>query len=138
MQFTSRKRRQAPAIIIVSLIDVLIVVLIFMMVTTTFKNQPAVKLALPESKQSKAGANEKVPLIVTIPKIGPIHLGTQPITMDKLQSKLIEAAQKNPQVTLAINADEGAAFGQIIKVMDAAKAAKINSVSAFTKSGGQK
>ena len=136
MQFTSRKRRHAPAIIIVSLIDVLIVVLIFMMVTTTFKNQPAVKLALPESRQSKAGADEKAPLIVTIPKEGPLHLGSQVVSLDTLEEKLVAAAEKNPEVALAINADEGAPFGQIIKVMDAAKSAKIRTVSAFTKGKG--
>ena len=57
MRFFIRKRRSTPTIIIVALIDVLIVLLIFLMVTTTFKQQSALKLALPESSQSeKAGA----------------------------------------------------------------------------------
>ena len=127
----------APAIIIVSLIDVLIVVLIFLMVTTTFKNNPSLKLALPESKESKAGASEKASLVVTIPRTGPIHLGTQPVTFDKLQERLIAAAQGNPEVALAINADEGAPFGHVVKVMDAAKAAKIQSISALTRSAAK-
>src|SRR5687767_9009020 len=120
MHFTTRRRRQPPAIIIVSLIDVLIVVLIFLMVTTTFKKQPAVKLTLPESQQSKAGASEKAPLIVTIPKTGPLHLGAQAVTPEKLQQRLAEAVRENPETMVAINADEGAAFGQVIKVMDIA------------------
>ena len=137
MQFTVRKRRQAPAVIIISLIDVLIVVLIFLMVTTTSKQQPAVKLVLPESKQSKTGASENA-WIVTIPNKGePIFLNSQPITLEKLQERLIEAVQKNPETSLSISADTAAPFGQIIKVMDAAKAANIKAVSAFTKSGAQ-
>lgn len=134
MQFTVRKRRQPPAVIIISLIDVLIVVLIFFMVSTTFKQQPAVKLVLPESKQSNAGASENA-LVVTIPNKGPLSLGTQPVTLEKLQERLVEAVGKNPETTLSIRADTDAPFGQIIKVMDAAKAANIKSVSAFTKSG---
>jgi biopolymer transport protein ExbD len=133
MRFVTHKRRQPPAVIIVSLIDVLLVVLIFLMVTTTFKKQPAVKLALPESKQSKAGASENAPLVITIPKSGPIYLGTQPLTFEKLQEKLIEAVRQNSAATVSISADEGAPFGQIIKVMDAAKAANVKSVSAFTR-----
>ena len=39
--------------IIISLIDILIVLLIFLMVTTSFKQFPAVKLTLPESRQPK-------------------------------------------------------------------------------------
>jgi len=137
MQFTSRKRRHAPSVIIIALIDVLIVVLIFLMVTTTFKKQPAVKLVLPDSKQSKPGVSENS-LVVTIPPKGSLILDKAPITVDKLQEKLIEAVRKNPEISLSISADKDAPFGQVIKVMDAAKAANIKVVSAFTKGGGEK
>ncbi len=135
MQFTVRKRRQPPAVIIISLIDVLIVVLIFLMVTTTFKQQPAVKLVLPDSKQARTGASENA-LIITISSKGSLSLGTLPVSLDTLQERLMEAVQKNPETSLSIRADTDAPFGQIIKVMDAAKAANIKVVSAFTKSGG--
>src|SRR5687767_4477020 len=105
MRFATHKRRQAPTVIIISLIDVLLVVLIFLMVTTTFKKQPSVKLALPESKQSKAGANESVPMVITVPKSGPIYLDTQPVTFEKLQARLVEAMRQNPETSLSINAD---------------------------------
>ena len=42
MKFYPRRRRSAPSIIIISLIDVLIVMLTFLMVTTTYRNQPSV------------------------------------------------------------------------------------------------
>lgn len=135
MKFLTHKRRNPPSIIIVSLIDVLIVVLIFLMVTTTFKNQPAVKLTLPESSQSKAGAkDENVPLVVTIEKTGPLYLDKQPVSLDRLTERLVAAVKQKPDLRLAINADKEAPFGLIIKVMDAAKAANIKLVSAFTRS----
>jgi|SRR5665213_3501656 len=133
MQFTTRKRRQTPTVIIISLIDVLIVVLIFLMVTTTFKQQPSVKLALPESKAPKSGATDNA-LIVTVSKQGPLYLKTEPVTFDALQQKLIEAVRQNPETTLAIRADTDAPWGEVVKVMDAAKAANIRVASAFTKS----
>src|SRR5580698_2631027 len=102
MQFTTRKRRGTPTVIIVSLIDVLIVVLIFLMVTTTFKQQPAIKLALPESKQTRNGASPDATLVVTVPKQGPLYLKTDPVTMDTLQQRLVEAVRLNPKTTLAI------------------------------------
>jgi biopolymer transport protein ExbD len=136
MQFTTRKRRQAPTVIIVSLIDVLIVVLIFLMVTTSFKQQPAIKLALPESKQPKGGASDSA-LIVTVPKQGPLYLKTDPITLDTLQQRLIEAVRANPQTTLAIRADTDTPVGLLVKVMDAAKAANIKVASVFTRAAAQ-
>ena len=138
MQFIERKRRQQPAVIIISLIDVLMVVLIFLMVSTTFKQQPAVKLVLPESKQTKGGTSETPPILVTIAKQPPhLYLDANPVTLDKLQEELIRRAAQKPGVALSIRADSEAPFGQIIKVMDAAKAAQIKAVNAFTKSPGQ-
>ena len=58
MRFLVHKRRTAPAVIIVALIDVLIVLVIFLLVTTTFKQVPALQLALPASRQAlKPGVN---------------------------------------------------------------------------------
>jgi biopolymer transport protein ExbD len=136
MRFHIRKRRTAPAIIVVALIDVLIVLLIFLMVTTTFKQQTAMKLALPESSQSqKEGASEDVPLVVSIDPQGNLRLGQEalPVTVEGLKSELSTRTAKNPDLKLAINADKAAPFGQIVKVMDAAKDAKIKAVNAFTK-----
>lgn len=132
MQFAPPRRKNAPAVIIISLIDVLIVVLIFLIVTTTVRQQPAVKLSLPESTQQKAGATENDSLEITIPKQGPIYLKKDPVTMDQLQSALTDAVKHDPKVAVYINADTEAPFGQIIKVMDATKAAHISAVSAKT------
>jgi biopolymer transport protein ExbD len=136
MRFFARKRRQPPAIIIVALIDILIVLLIFLMVTTAFKQQPALKLALPESSQAmKSGANETAPLVVTIDPAGVLRLGpdAKPVTVDRLKEELVAAAAATPSLKLAISADKAAPFGQIVRVMDAAKAAGIKAVNAFTK-----
>ena len=132
MEFAPPRRKNAPSVIIISLIDVLIVVLIFLIVTTTVRQQPAVKLSLPESKQQKAGATEKDVLEITIPKQGPIYFKKSPVTFDQLQAALTEAAKQDPKVAVYINADTDAPFGQIIKVMDATKAAHISAVSAKT------
>jgi biopolymer transport protein ExbD len=137
MRFAPRKRRQTPPVIIVAMIDILIVVLIFMMVTTTFKRkQPAVKLALPESKEATPGASESPPLVVTVAKTEPfLFLDDLPMTSGQLQGELMTRAQKDPQLQLSIRADEKAPFGEIVKVMDAAKAAGIPLVNAFVRTG---
>src|SRR6266496_611053 len=119
MRFYIRKRRQAPAIIIVALVDILIVLLIYLMVTTTFKQQPALKLALPESSQAqKTGARENAPLVVSIDPKGNLRLGPQakPVTVDRLKAELLAAVAKTPDMRLAISADTTAPFGQIVKV----------------------
>lgn len=136
MRFFVHKRRQVPAVIIVALIDVLIVMVIFLLVTTTFKQQPALRLSLPESTQAqKTGANETAPLVVSVDAEGNLRLGAEatPVTVERLKADLVVLASRDPELKLAISADKAAPFGQIIKVMDAAKEAKIGIVNAFTR-----
>jgi len=140
MRFLIRKRRQTPTVIIVALIDVLIVLLIFLMVTTTFRQQPALRLALPESSQAqKTGANENAPVIVSIDAQGNLRFGPEatPVTADQLKAQLLGHVARDPETRLAISADKGAPFGQVVKVMDAAKEAKIKIVNAFMKEPGK-
>ena len=134
MKFLVRKRRTTPAIIIVALIDVLIVLVIFLLVTTTFKQQAALKVQLPDSSQAKkAGANENPPFVVSVDTNGVYFVDKLPVTFEQLESDLKSQAAKNPNLVLAINADEKAPWGKIVKIRDAATAAKIKSLVAFTK-----
>ena len=59
------------------------------------------------------------------------------MTFDQLRSELLRQVAKNPQLTLAINADEKAPWGKIVKVRDAAAEAKIKSLVAYTKETGK-
>src|SRR5207245_236668 len=66
MNFVVRKRR-APTIIIVSLVDILIILLIFFVVSTTFKkDQPEVQINLPESKTATRRPAELEHAIVSV------------------------------------------------------------------------
>ena len=134
MRFLVRKRRHAPAVIIVALIDVLIVLLIFLMVTTTFKQQSALKLTLPESSQAqKPGADENAPLVVSIDTNGVYYLDKLARTFEQLKSELVARAAKNPKLVVAINADEKAPWGKVVKIRDAAAEAKIKTLLAYTR-----
>ncbi len=140
MHFIVHKRRQTPTIIIVALVDVLIVLLIFLMVTTTFKQQSALKLALPESSQArKSGANENPPFVVSIKEDGTYYLESRKlsVTFPQLQDELKSQAAKNPKLVLAINADEKAPWGKVVKIRDAAAEAKITSLVAYTREAGK-
>lgn len=135
MKFIKNKRRKVPSVIIVSLIDVLLVVLIFLMVSTTFKKeQPALKLALPESKVAKAGpADQKDTFVVSVSTNFPyFYIGEKPVNFDQLQRELNAAVEKNPQITLKIRADKASPVGEFLKVIDAGKLAKIGSIDAIT------
>ena len=140
MRFKPAKRHRPPSVIIVSLIDVLLVVLIFIMVASTFepRQQPALKLALPESSQTNQAPQDVKNLMVTVAPNAPhLYLGDRPITYQDLRAELERAARDNSQVSLSLRADENAPFGQIVKVMDAAKENGIKAINAFTRKPDQ-
>jgi len=129
MQFTIRKRRQPPPIIIISLIDILIVLLIFLMVTTTFKQRPALKLTLPESKRAEKGTTENR-LPVTVNKQEPYFFFRKlPVTLEELQDSLQKEAKTNSNLGVTIWADEESSTGNVIKALQAAQIAGFSDVS---------
>jgi biopolymer transport protein ExbD len=148
MRFLQHKRRTAPAVIIVALIDVLIVLLIFLICTTTFRQQPALRLALPESSTAlKSGVNENPPLLVSIEANGALRYGkanevARVILPNNLKNEIIKDAEAaramGHEATLAINADKSAPWGQIVRVMDIAKSANIKISSAYMKEAAAK
>ena len=136
MRFLIRKRRSAPAVIIVALVDVLIVLVIFLLVTTTFKQQAALKLQLPESSQAKkTGANENPPFVVDVTSNGTFYLEDEKlyVTITQLRGELLDRVNRNPNLILAIRADEKAPWGKIVELRDAAAEAKIKTLVAYTK-----
>ena len=139
MRFVPRKNRKPPTVIVVALIDVLMVVLIFMVVSTTFKNQAAVRLALPESSQAQKEQGVNRSLVVTVAKKPPyFYLDSVPIGEGVLEEEIKKALEASPERRLSIRSDTDAPFGKIIKVMDAAESAGVKGVKAFTRDSGSK
>ncbi len=132
MNFTVRKRR-APSIIIVSLVDILVILLIFFVVSTTFKkDQPEVQINLPESKTATKAPAELEHSIVSVDEVDTVKLDGNPVDISELQNAVSSLAPTK-KASLALQADKKASFGAIIKVMDALKLAGVRNLPAFTR-----
>ena len=131
MKFAVRKRR-APSIIIVSLVDVLTILLIFFVVSTTFKkDQPEVQINLPESKTATSKPAELEHAIVSVDQNDEVKLDGRTISIDELESAVRQLPAQRKS-SLALQADKKASFGMIVKVMDALKLAGVKNLPAFT------
>ena len=134
MKFAVRKRR-APSIIVVSLVDILTILLIFFVVSTTFrKDQPEVQINLPDSKTSTKASSELEHAVVSVNENDKVRLDGQVVGIDDLEAsvKNLPATRRS---TLALQADKKASFGMIVKVMDALKLAGVKNLPAFTREG---
>ena len=132
MKFAVKKRR-APSIIIVSLVDVLTILLIFFVVSTTFKrDQPEVQINLPDAKTATKTPAELEHTIVTVDQNDEIKLDGRAIGVDELENAVRDLPETRKS-SLALQADKKASFGTIIKVMDALKLAGVKNLPAFTR-----
>ena len=131
MKIAVRKRR-APSIIIVSLVDILTILLIFFVVSTTFKkDQPEVQINLPESQTATKAPAEAEHAIVSVDANDEVRLDGATLPVEELENAVRNLAG-NRKSTLALQADKKASFGTIIKVMDALKLAGVKNLPAFT------
>jgi len=134
MKIAVRKRR-APSIIIVSLVDILTILLIFFVVSTTFKrDQPEVQINLPDSKTSTKSSSEQEHAVVSVNENDEVRLDGQIIGVDELEASVRNLPPAR-RAALALQADKKSSFGTIIKVMDALKLAGVKNLPAFTREG---
>lgn len=130
-----RKRRRKTSINITSLIDVLFLLLIFFLVSSTFKDQPGMKLELPESQTAE---QEQIKdLILTIEfdqsQTMRMRLNNEQVTMETLADhfKKLEPKLENPDLTL--KADRSVDHGTVVQVMDIAKQNNIKKIIIATR-----
>ena len=130
MQFT-RKPRRSPVLNIIPLIDVLVVLLIFYIATTVFKKtQHNISIVIPHSSHVTT-ALDQTPSTIYVTKDGTISLDDQTVEADKLGDLLKSKKAADPDYKVYLKSDEGATFGTLVKVMDAARDAGINDLQTY-------
>jgi len=130
MHFTEKKRKKIN-ININSLIDVLFLLLIFFMVSSTFVEQPGMKLELPESKSS---ASEKISeLILEISPSGNILLNDKQVSIEMLEQNFKELLPRLEEKSLVLKADKNVPHGTVVRVMDLAKLSGLEKLIIATK-----
>ncbi len=122
MQILNKSKRKVQ-INITSLIDVLFILLIFFMVSSTFLEQPGMKLELPKAKSASVEKAEN--LVVYIDADRQVFLNDKPVAIDRLAEQLKRSIAENEEPTLVLRADKSVPHGLVVTVMDLAKQAGI-------------
>jgi biopolymer transport protein ExbD len=121
------RRRKAPTINIVPLVDVLTVLLFFFLVTMQFKQNSTLNLVLPEIET--AGSNQiSENLLLAISAQGELYLNNQLLAFEALEQAIQLAGQLSPEVPVLIMADEAAALKHVTRVMDLCRQHQLNQI----------
>ena len=134
--FEPSKSHRPPSIRLINLVDVLFILLIFFIATTTFRatSPTAVKLVLPEAKTAQEIGREKVVrLSIAVGSDEVIYLDNKPVALSTLENTLRAEKTKNPKVEVQFSADRSVTYGTVVAIVDAARAAGISDLTAFTK-----
>lgn len=118
MQFKENKKNRT-AINITSLIDVMFILIIFFMVTSSFVEQPGMKLELPTIQSKEIARIEN--LVLYVSQEGDIFLGEKRVPIDNLKAEISAQIPNISEKTLILKADKTAPHGLIVEVMDIAK-----------------
>ena len=130
MKFYESKKRKVT-INITSLIDVLFLLLIFFMISSTFVEQPGMKLELPESKTSSVERISE--LVLKINADGTFVLNDKPVQLDSLEIEFKKLLPFLEEKTLILKADKSIPHGIVVKTMDSAKLSGIEKLVIATK-----
>ncbi len=101
---------------ITPLIDVLFILIIFFAVSSTFLEQPGIKLALPEAKKTDLQKIDKAVLFITAQQ--DLLFEDKEISLDNLGPLLRDAMEQSLDKALIVNADKAVPHGFVVKVMD--------------------
>lgn len=134
MQFHEPKKKKV-LINITSLIDVLFLLLIFFMVSSTFREQPGMKLELPESKSHEITEIKELILKISQQDDGtPVFiLNTERILFDSLGSTLKSMLTQTTDKALTLKADKNLTHGLVVKIMDIARQSGVKKLVVATK-----
>ncbi len=104
---------------ITPLIDVLFILIIFFAVSSTFLEQPGIKLELPKTSVTELEKVEKAILFITKDK--KIYFKNKQTTRKMLPDLIKEAMQESMDKTLFISADKAVPHGMVVEIMDMAR-----------------
>ena len=126
------ERRLGPAlseINITPFVDVMLVLLVIFLVTAPMLFT-GIDVRVPRTETRTVQPEER--LVLTVTKEGAVFVGEQPITLARLERLLASLRQRNPKAAVFLRADERAAYGSVVKVMDIVKKAGIDRLGMVT------
>jgi biopolymer transport protein ExbD len=117
-----RRTRVSPDYNAVSMTDVIFLLLIFFLISSTIVVPNAIKVSLPQSQKQTAAK----PLSrVTIDKDLNYYVAygndrEKKVTFDEITPFLQERYNKEPEMFVALYADESVSYGEIVKILNIA------------------
>ena len=113
-----RRNRVSPNFSMASMTDVIFLLLIFFMITSTVVSPNAIKVLLPQGKQQTSARGVIDKDLNFYAAFG--NEKEQPVALNDLTSFLQSCAEKEPEMYVALYADESVPYREIVRVLNIA------------------
>lgn len=127
-----RRAKISPAFSMASMTDLIFLLLIFFMITSTMVSPNAIKVLLPQGKQQTSAKplarviiNKELQLFVAFGNDKELA-----ISMEELTPFLQQCAEREPEMYVALYADESVPYREIVSVLNIANENKFKMVLA--------
>lgn len=127
-----RTARISPMFSMSSMTDLVFLLLIFFMITSTMVSPNAIKVLLPQGRQ-QTSARPLTRVIIDADLNFYAAFGNdreQPITVEELTPFLQDCASREPEMYVALYADESVPYREVVKVLNIANENKFKMVLA--------
>jgi biopolymer transport protein ExbD len=115
------------------LVDVMLVLLIiFMVITPMLQKGIQVDLAKANNYRQMPDDDKEDSVEVAITRDGKIFLKTSPVALDEITPKVKDLISGRLDKTVYIRSDARAKYGDVVKVVDAVRAAGVDSLGLLT------
>ena len=124
--------KEEPEINITSLIDVVFLLLIFFMVSTTFEQQAALRVDLPEASAVESAPERPERLEFVIDEEGRMYLNDEALVNSEhrtIRAAFLEAAGDDRELPIILRADRDTPHHFVVAVMDVAAALGFGNLS---------
>ncbi len=121
------RRKSGSEVNLTPMLDVVFIMLIFFIVTASFVKESGIEISRPGA--STAVRKEKGNILIAISANDQIWMNRRQVDPRALRANIERAHAENPQGAVIIQADKESKTGLLVKVMDAARAAGVKSVS---------
>lgn len=109
------------------MLDIVFIMLIFFVVTTSFVKESGIEINRPGAVTAER--KERASILIAIDDNGRVWMDRRQIDIRAVRANIERVLAENPQGSVVIQADKESRNGVLVRVMDSARQAGVESVS---------
>jgi biopolymer transport protein ExbD len=109
------------------MLDIVFIMLIFFIVTTSFVKESGVAVSTPQAQT--ASQQENTNIFIAITTEGEVWIDRRPVDPRSVRAIVARLHADNPEGSVIIQADENAATGMLVEVMDQVRLAGVEGIA---------